>query len=47
MKEYLADPRAYAKTHKLFAVGYGIPIPPEWEDDSTEADERVRLERKR
>lgn len=47
VKEYLADPRAYAKTHKLFAVGYGIPIPPEWEDDSTEADERVRLERKR
>ena len=43
VREYRADPRGYAKKHPLFAVAYGMPVPPEWESDSTEADERIRL----
>lgn len=43
VSEYRANPRAYLAKHKLYAVAYGMPVPPEWETDSTEADERIRL----
>ena len=43
VKEYRANPRGYAKSHKLYAVAYGMPMPPEWEQDQTEKDEKIRL----
>lgn len=44
IQEYRADPRGFLAKHKLYAVGYGMPIPPEWEYDSTEGDEKVLLD---
>ena len=40
---YRTNPKAYSKKNNLFAVAYGMPVPPEWEKDNTEADERFRL----
>lgn len=42
--EFKTDPRGFAAKHRLYAVAYGMPIPPEWETDSIEADEKVLLE---
>ena len=40
---YRSNPKAFAKKNNLFAVAYGMPVPPEWEQDNTEADEKYRL----
>lgn len=40
---YRKDPRGFAKKHRLVALCYGMAIPVEWENDSTEDDEKMLL----
>lgn len=34
LKAYRANPKAFLDDNKVYAVGYGMPIPPEWRKDT-------------
>ncbi len=46
VRELKKDPKAFLNTFKTYAVGYGMPVPPEWDTDSGKGnsmDEQMRL----
>ena len=44
IKEYRATPREFLRQNKVFAVGYGLSVPPEWDSEyKGGADESARL----
>ena len=46
LAEFRKDPKGYFSSNKMFAVGYGLPLPPEWENAYADSmDEQKRLGR--
>ncbi len=44
IRELQDAPRQFAKNNKVYAVGYGLPVPPEWENAyEGSMDEQLRL----
>lgn len=44
IKEYQANPREFLRQNKVFAVGYGLSVPPEWDSEyKGGADENARI----
>lgn len=44
IRELLDSPRTFVKNYKVYAVGYGLPVPPEWENAyEGSMDEQLRL----
>lgn len=44
IKQFRANPRDFLNSNKAYAVGYGMPVPPEWENAYNDSmDEQLRL----
>lgn len=45
-RQFRKDPKAFLNNYKVYAVGYGLPIPPEWDSQGGKKDsmdEQLRL----